>query len=109
MLSPPADSGTDQNEAPVVLRLVHGAQSVSLTGDAGLTAEAWMLNAGWPLRATVLKVDHHGSSTRTGPAFVSAADPPGAAITIARVVPALPGLTVIDRLQNSRADVYSTP
>lgn len=46
VLNPPAVPGTDQNEAPVVLRLLFWNQSFLLAGDAGTTAEGWMLAAG---------------------------------------------------------------
>jgi hypothetical protein len=63
VLNPPAVPGTDQNEAPVVLRPVFGGQSFLLAGDAGTTAEGWMLASGLPLASTVLTVGHHGSDT----------------------------------------------
>lgn len=43
VLNPSADPGTDENEASVVLRLVFDTQSFLLAGDAGTTAEGWML------------------------------------------------------------------
>ncbi len=43
VLNPPANPGTDANEASIALRLVFGMQSFLLAGDTGTTAEGWML------------------------------------------------------------------
>jgi competence protein ComEC len=63
------------NENSLVVRLVYGAFSVLLTGDAGIPAETDMLAAGEPVASTVLKAGHHGSRHSTGEAFVQAVDP----------------------------------
>lgn len=63
VLNPPADPGTDDYEASVVLRLVYGSQSFLLADDAEQTAEGWMLASGRPLSSRILKVGHHGRST----------------------------------------------
>ncbi len=109
VLNPPAVPGTDQNEASVVLRLVFGGQSFLLAGDAGTTAEGWMLSSGRPVAARVLKVGHHGSSTATGAAFIAAVDPAVAVIeTGAFNSYGHPDQVVMKRLQDSGAKVYST-
>jgi competence protein ComEC len=109
VLNPPPDPGTDQNEASVVLRLVFGTQSFLLAGDAGTTAEGWMLASGRPVAAQFLKAGHHGSGTATGAAFVGAVDPAIAVIEAGRFNPYNhPDQAVVKRLQDSGADVYST-
>lgn len=109
VLSPPVVPGADQNEASVVLRLVFGMQSFLLTGDAGTTAEGWMLASGRPVAARVLKVGHHGSSTATGAAFVAAVDPAVAVIEAGAFNSyGHPDQAVVKRLQDSGAKVYST-
>ncbi len=109
VLNPPAAPGTDQNEASVVLRLAFGSQSFLLAGDAGTTAEGWMLAAGRPVAARVLKVGHHGSSTATAAALVAAVDPAVAVVESGAFNSyGHPDQAVVKRLQDSGAKVYST-
>jgi competence protein ComEC len=76
-------SGEDaDNENSLVTRLVYGNVSMLLTGDAGKPAEAALLAAGAPVRATVLKVGHHGSTSSSSPAFVAAVNPTWAVIQV---------------------------
>ncbi|MCL1787022.1 MAG: MBL fold metallo-hydrolase [Defluviitaleaceae bacterium] len=53
------------NNASIVLRLEHGQTSFLFTGDAERPEEADILEAGYDLGSTVLKVGHHGSDTAT--------------------------------------------
>jgi competence protein ComEC len=48
-----------------VLRVVYGNTSFLFTGDAERAEEADILEAGYDISATVLKVGHHGSDTST--------------------------------------------
>ena len=73
----------DTNDYSVVIRLVFGNTSFLFTGDAEKTSEAEML-ARFPASAfkcNVLKVGHHGSTTSSSKAFLSAADPDVAVIS----------------------------
>lgn len=73
VLNPPADPGTDDYEAPVVLRLVYGSQWFLLAGDAEQAAEGWMLASGRPLASRILKVGHHGRSTARARVWIDSA------------------------------------
>jgi competence protein ComEC len=54
-----------------------------MTGDAEAGEEEWMLARDAPaLRADVLKVGHHGSSTSSTPAFLDAVQPKLALISV---------------------------
>jgi competence protein ComEC len=68
-------AGADPNDASTVLRVVMGKVSFLLTGDIEADGEAALVRSGVELRATVLKVAHHGSSTSTTTAFLSRAAP----------------------------------
>ncbi len=55
----------DTNNTSIVLRVDHGKNSFLLTGDAEADAELDILDEGFDVSATVLKVGHHGSDTST--------------------------------------------
>jgi competence protein ComEC len=71
----------DLNNNSIVLRLVYGEASFLLTGDLASEGEAALLDGPSDLRATVLKVGHHGSDGSTTPAFLDAVDPAFAVIS----------------------------
>ncbi|MFC5972924.1 lamin tail domain-containing protein [Halomarina salina] len=74
----------DRNENSVVLRVGHGDTAFLLTGDAGSTAEGWLVDRyGDRLDATVLKVGHHGSASSTSAAFLAAVSPSVAVVSSA--------------------------
>ena len=64
-----------------MLRLVYGEASFLLTGDLGSEGEESLLDGPSDLRATVLKVGHHGSDGSTTPAFLDAVSPSIAVIS----------------------------
>jgi len=87
LLYPPAvlDGASGANDFSVVFRLAYGAFAALFTGDAGTAAEERLVaRHGSGLRATLLKVGHHGSTTSTGDAFLAAADPDVALIPVGR-------------------------
>jgi competence protein ComEC len=65
-----------RNNNSVVVRLDYREVSFLFTGDAERQAEESMLASSVaPLKATVLKMGHHGSRTSSSPAFVAAVAP----------------------------------
>ncbi len=74
---PSYDVPEEVNDTSVVLHVRYGETAVLLTGDAEATAEGRMLDT-YPrsmLKADVLKLGHHGSSTSSYYAFFLAVDP----------------------------------
>jgi competence protein ComEC len=71
VLSPVSPTGDDLNNNSLVLRLAFNQVSFLFTGDAQVDAEASMISAGFPLKADILKVAHHGSHTSSSPAFLN--------------------------------------
>ena len=71
----------DLNNNSVVLRLVYGQVSFLLTGDLAAEGEIALLESPFDLRATVLKVGHHGSDGSTTAAFLDAVSPAVAVIS----------------------------
>jgi competence protein ComEC len=79
-----AGSAVDEmgmNEDSLVFRLVYGSFSVLFTGDAGFPAELHMLADAADLKATVLKVGHHGSRYSTSETFLDHVHPSAALIS----------------------------
>ena len=74
MLGPVAQY-SDTNNTSIVLRIDYGSTSFLLTGDMEKTAETDLVNSGADLKADVLQVGHHGSSTSTGYLFLNAVLP----------------------------------
>ncbi len=77
----PVEESDDTNDMSLVLRLQYGATSFLFTGDAGRSEESDILDAGYDVSATVLKVGHHGSSTSTSYPFLRAVAPQYAVIS----------------------------
>jgi len=73
--------GGDLNNNSVVLRLVYGDVSFLLTGDLAGTGEKALLDSGFDLETTVLKVAHHGSHGSTTKDFLSAVAPAVAVVS----------------------------
>ena len=80
----PQKSYEDTNDTSIVMKVVYGKTSFLFTGDAERTAEADILDAGYDLSATVLKVGHHGSDTSTSYAFLREIMPEYAVIQVGK-------------------------
>lgn len=76
VLGPIPNSYTTLNSSSLVCRFDYGEKSFLFTGDAEAEAEDAMLKRDRDaLKADVLKVGHHGSSTSTTRKFYNAVDP----------------------------------
>jgi competence protein ComEC len=73
---------TRENNASMVLRLVYGRTALLFAGDIEGKGERELLDSGADLRATILKVPHHGSETSSTPAFIEAVRPAAAVISL---------------------------
>lgn len=76
--------GDPKNDDSLVLRVEFGKSSVLLEGDAEARSEGAMLTSGQMRPVTLLKIGHHGSRTSTTPAFLAAAAPRDAVISVGR-------------------------
>lgn len=81
IISPGRDYSDNLNNWSIGIRLVFGETSFVLCGDAEKEAEQDMLLSGLTLKADVLKVSHHGSSTSSSPEFINAVSPRYAVIS----------------------------
>jgi competence protein ComEC len=101
---------TNPNDASLVLMVYHGRVRMLLTGDAETEQEEWLVQRwGDALRATVLKVGHHGSRTSSTEALLDAAQPQIALISVgAGNSYGHPAPSVMDALRAHGADILRT-
>ena len=110
VLSPPEERiGDDLNTNSIMLRMSYGNISFLFTGDAGNPAEERLLDGSSPLRSTVLKVAHHGSSDASSHAFIAAVRPEVAVISVGKDNPyGHPHRETLDTLSALVPAVYRT-
>jgi competence protein ComEC len=96
------------NDNSVVLKLTNGLVSILLTGDLEEEGLPWLLASGESLRATVLKVPHHGSRLGdAGAQFFEVVHPRVAIVSVGRLHQ-LPAQETIEALRRVGARLYST-
>lgn len=109
---PPAHGDADApsgNNDSVVLRLRFGHRTFLLTGDAEADAEQALVTAGDDLHCDAVKVAHHGSRTSSTEAFVNAAHPALAVVSVGADSPyGHPHTEVIERWRATGARVLTT-
>jgi competence protein ComEC len=109
ILAPSNLSSDDLNNASIVIKLTYGTTSFLFTGDAQNESEQAMLLGAFSLKADVLKVGHHASSTSTSPAFLNAVSPKYAVIEVgAGNDYGHPHQVTLDKLVRAGVTVYRT-
>lgn len=112
VLWPPAAANADlpsQNNDSIVLHLIFGRRSFLLTGDIEAPAEEALTPFAESLRADVVKIAHHGSKTSSTMAFIAAASPNYAVISVGQTsIFGHPNPEVVKRWQESGAQVLRT-
>ncbi len=97
------------NNSSIVLRIVYGNTSFIITGDAEEAEEKTILDAGYELNSTVLRVGHHGSQTSTSQAFLTAVNPQYCVISVGKDNQyEHPHEVTLQKLQEAEAIVYRT-
>lgn len=81
-LAPNGSGYEDLNNYNAVLRLTYGKITFLFTGDAEEISESEMRGSSQIVKADVLKVGHHGSSSSTSKAFLKAVSPKYAVICV---------------------------
>ena len=104
-----ANAGAPKNDDSLVMQVNYGRGSVLLEGDAEAASEVAMVAAGEVRPVTLLKVGHHGSRTSTTPAFLAAASPREAVVSVGRGNRfGHPRTEVIDRIAQTGSKLYRT-
>lgn len=100
---------TDLNNTSLVLKITYGSTSFLFTGDAEREVEQDILNKGFDLSATVLKVGHHGGATSTTYPFLREVMPEYAIISVGKNNQYHhPTEDVLSRLKDADVTVYRT-
>lgn len=101
--------GNETNANSLVLRLDYGDFSMLFMGDAEEQTEARLVGKDLNLKATVIKVAHHGSKYATSDGFLKRVQPQAAIISDgAWNRYGHPAQSVLDRLKAINAKVYRT-
>lgn len=83
-VAPNSDYYEETNDYSAVVKLTYNGCSFLFTGDAEALSEREMLANGMDLRAQILKVGHHGSSTSTTYEFLRKVNPTYAVIEVGK-------------------------
>jgi len=101
--------GNDTNANSIVLRLDYGDFSMLFMGDAEAQSEQRLLNKDVELKATIVKIAHHGSKYATSEDFVKRVQPEAVIISDgAWNRYGHPSQVVLDRLKAAGAKVFRT-
>lgn len=109
ILAPNSIKYEDLNNYSVVLKMTYNKTSFLFTGDAEKLSEEEMLKLNYDLKADVLKVGHHGSSSGTSKEFLSAVSPEYAIISVGKNNDyGHPHKETLERLADHGVKVYTT-
>ena len=109
ILAPNSASYEDLNNYSIVIKVTFGNNTFMFDGDAEALSEKEMLNKGFDVKADVLKVGHHGSSSSTSDEFLKKVNPKYAVISCGvNNDYGHPHKETMDKLKNSGISVYRT-
>lgn len=107
-LGPVTVSADDKNNSSIVMKIKYGETSFLFVGDAEREEEQQILDKGFDLSATVLKVGHHGSRNSTTYPFLREIMPEYAVISVGDNSYGHPTEDVLSRLRDADVKVYRT-
>lgn len=104
-----SNTRSDANANSIVVRLVHGDVSFLFTGDAEAVTERQLLKQKDAVRATVLKVAHHGSRHSTSATWLKSVAPEATVMSLGATNSyGHPHPQLIDRLERAQVRVFRT-
>ena len=105
----PINPSDEPNNTSIVIRVIYGSTSFLFTGDAERLEEQDILETGYDLSATVLKVGHHGSDTSTTYSFLREIMPKYAVISCGKDNSyGHPHDNLLSRLRDADVTIYRT-
>jgi Predicted hydrolase (metallo-beta-lactamase superfamily) len=109
VLAPINSDYEELNDYSIVLKLKYGNVSFLLEGDAESVSENEMIAGKYELKADVLKVGHHGSTSSTSQAFLDKVNPQYAVISVGKDNDyGHPAQETLTKLSNAGVQVYRT-
>lgn len=109
VFSPTKDSYEDLNNYSPVIKIEYGNTSFLFTGDAQADVEKDLLTSNEDIKADVLKIGHHGSSTSTSINFLSKVNPSISVISVGKDnMYNHPSENTIKNLKDSNIIIYRT-
>lgn len=109
LMAPNSAGYDDVNNFSAVLKLSYGSNTFLFEGDAQEPSETEMINAGFNLKADVLKVGHHGSNTSSSTAFLAKVQPKYAVISVGKDNSyGHPSSATLSNLLKAGAEVFRT-
>jgi competence protein ComEC len=105
----PLDEYEEVNDNSIVLKITYGKTSFLFMGDAMESSENDIMDSGYDINCTVLKVAHHGSETSTSYRFLYLSEPKYAVISCGKDNSYNhPNEEVLSRLADADVTVYRT-
>ena len=109
ILAPSGKEYEDLNNYSIVLKLTYNEKSFLFMADAEYDSEMEILNAGYNIKADVLKVGHHGSTSSTNYNFLKAVDPSIAVISVGKNNDyGHPKEKILNKLKERNIKIYRT-
>lgn len=109
VFSPGKDKYKELNNYSPIMKITYGENSFLFTGDAEKEVEKEVINDGYNLKAEVLKVGHHGSTTSTTEEFLDLVNPEIAVISVGKEnTYGHPEKKILDRLKNKNIKILRT-
>ena len=106
---PPGADENKENNQSMVMRLEYRGTGILFTGDIEAKGERELLASGADLRAAIVKVPHHGSTTSSSAALIAAVRPRVAVISLGYYNRFhFPSSAVIERYREAGAVVLRT-
>lgn len=109
ILSPQQQNDEEINDYSAVIKISYGEQSFLFCGDASQQVESDLLASGQDLKADIIKIAHHGSSSSSSKRFLKAVAPCYAVISCGQDNPyGHPHQETMSRLQKAGITVLRT-
>ena len=108
-LGPITENVEEMNNTSLVLKVSCGETSFLFTGDAERDEELSIIDTGFDVSATVLKVGHHGSNSSTSYPFLRDVAPDFAVISVGKDNDyGHPDDKVLSRLRDAEVEIFRT-